>query len=131
MGVNKVQLANGETILDITGATITPETVLEGYIGYGADGERIVGTATTAKHFAKNVILSESRWNSENQQTVTVNGVLADPEKCTVWVGCDISSNAVCEICEVECIAQGNNFLTFQCSYLPDEDVTMNVTVLV
>ena len=44
MGVNVVTYG-GRTLVDMTDATITPETVLEGYVGYGADGEPIVGTA--------------------------------------------------------------------------------------
>lgn len=130
MGVNIVKLANGETLVDMSGATITPETVLEGYIGYGANGEQIVGTATTAKHFAGNVTLPASGW-VDNQQTVTVSGVLADEEKCTVFVGADWSSAAIRDACGVDCIAQGDNSLTFQCTYIPDEDIVMNVSVLI
>lgn len=130
MGVNIVRLANGETVVDMTGATITPETVLEGYIGYGANGEPIVGTATTAKHFARNVTLPASGW-ADNQQTVTVSGVLADEEKCTVIVGPDWSSADVCAVCYVDCIAQGDDSLTFQCTHIPDEDIAMNVSVLI
>lgn len=44
MSVNKVQLANGETIIDISDSTVTPETLAEGVIAYNAAGERIVGT---------------------------------------------------------------------------------------
>lgn len=44
MRVNKVQLANGETIIDISDSTVTPETLAEGVIAYNAKGERIVGT---------------------------------------------------------------------------------------
>ena len=130
MGVNIVRLANGETLIDLTGANITPDTVLEGYIGYGANGERIVGTATTAKHFARNVTLPASGW-ADNRQTVTVSGVLADEERCTVIVGPDWSNADICAFYGVDCIAQGDNTLTFQCTYVPDEDVLMNVSVLI
>lgn len=44
MSVNKVQLANGETIIDISDSTVTPETLAEGVVAYNAKGERIVGT---------------------------------------------------------------------------------------
>lgn len=46
MPVNKVIFDNN-VLIDITDSTIAPETVLEGYIGYAADGSRIVGTAKT------------------------------------------------------------------------------------
>ena len=37
MGVNKV-VYGGKTLVDMTDATATPETVLEGYTAYGANG---------------------------------------------------------------------------------------------
>lgn len=131
MGVNIVRLANGETVVDMTGANITPSTVMAGYVGYGADGEPVVGTLVPAMHFSRNVNLPASGWNADNKQTVVVSGVLADALRCTVWVGCDISSNAVCEICGVECIVQLDDALTFQCTHVPDEDIVMNVSVLI
>ena len=45
MGVNKV-VYGGQTVVDMTDATATADTVLAGYTAYGADGERIVGTAS-------------------------------------------------------------------------------------
>lgn len=48
MGVNKVTMntPDGEqTVMDITGTTATPETVADGVVFYGADGERKTGTA--------------------------------------------------------------------------------------
>ncbi len=44
MGVSKVEVG-GETKLDLTNDTVTPETLMEGYTAHGADGEPIVGTA--------------------------------------------------------------------------------------
>lgn len=45
MGVNKV-VYGGETLIDITDSTVTQETLGDGAVAYGADGERIVGTMT-------------------------------------------------------------------------------------
>ena len=45
MGVNKV-VYGGRTVVDLTDATATADTVLAGYTAYGADGSRIVGTAS-------------------------------------------------------------------------------------
>ena len=47
MGVNKVNLANGETLIDLTSDTVTPETLAEGYTAHNSNGERIVGEMTT------------------------------------------------------------------------------------
>lgn len=49
MGINKVQInRNGqtETIIDLTQDTVTEETLLDGVIAHGADGESIIGTFT-------------------------------------------------------------------------------------
>ena len=129
MGVNVVTYG-GKTLVDMTAATATPETVLEGYTAYGADGELSVGTATTTKHFAKSITLPVSGW-VDNEQTVAVEGVLADPEKCSVLFGPDWGSAAECNACDVCCSAQGDGTLTFQCTYVPGEDVTVNVAVFV
>lgn len=130
MGVSIVKLANGETLVDMSGATATSETVVKGYTAYGADGELIVGTATTTKHFTRGITLPVNGW-ADNEQTVAVDGVLADKEKCTVFVGPDWDSGAECADCGVDCIAQGDGTLTFQCTYEPSEDITMNVAVFI
>lgn len=44
MAVSKVELF-GKPIIDITDSTTTPQTLLKGNVGYGADGERVVGEA--------------------------------------------------------------------------------------
>lgn len=44
MAVNKV-VYDGQTIIDISGSTVTPETLGEGIIAFNAKGEKIVGTA--------------------------------------------------------------------------------------
>lgn len=43
MSVNKVQLANGETIIDISDSTVTPETLSEGVTAHDASGRKITG----------------------------------------------------------------------------------------
>ena len=44
MGVNKVDLANGETLIDLQNDTVTPETLEKGVTAHDARGEPIVGT---------------------------------------------------------------------------------------
>lgn len=44
MANNKVQLSDGTVLLDLTGDTVTPETLMAGVIAHNAAGERIVGT---------------------------------------------------------------------------------------
>lgn len=52
MAINKIVLntENGEQVLvDLTGDTVTPETLAEGVIAHDASGEAIVGTMEAAK----------------------------------------------------------------------------------
>lgn len=44
MGVSKVELSNGETLLDLTEDTVTAETLGEGATAHNSKGEEIVGT---------------------------------------------------------------------------------------
>lgn len=43
MGVNKVDLSTGETLIDISNDTVTPETLAEGATAHNAQGELIIG----------------------------------------------------------------------------------------
>ena len=44
MAINKV-IYDGEPLIDLTGDTVTPETLLKGRTAHGADGALLVGTA--------------------------------------------------------------------------------------
>lgn len=44
MAVNKVVLASGETLVDLTGTTVTPSTLAVGYTALDKTGELIHGT---------------------------------------------------------------------------------------
>ena len=125
MAVNVVKLANGETVIDLSNATITEDTVLEGYIGYGANGEPIVGKAASTKRSELNISLPKAGW-VDNQQTIAI------PEASkgsTVLVGGDAGSEPEYSTCEVYCSAQSDGSLTFSCTYLPMEDVVANVVI--
>lgn len=45
--VNKVQLADGTSIIDISDSTATADKILSGYTAYGADGQKLTGTASS------------------------------------------------------------------------------------
>lgn len=47
MGVNKVDLSTGETLIDISNDTVTKETLAAGETAHGADGELIIGEMST------------------------------------------------------------------------------------
>lgn len=46
MANNKIQLSNGDVLLDLTGDSVTPDTLLEGATAHNAAGEPIVGALT-------------------------------------------------------------------------------------
>lgn len=47
MANNKIQLSNGDVLLDLTGDSVTPDTLLEGFTAHDAAGEPIVGALTS------------------------------------------------------------------------------------
>ena len=65
MGVNKV-VYGGRVVIDLTGSTIRPDNMLAGAVGYGANGERLVGTVTAQSFYAKakrvEIVLPASGW---------------------------------------------------------------------
>lgn len=44
--VNKIQLADGTQLIDLTDATATADKILSGYSAYSANGEKLNGNAT-------------------------------------------------------------------------------------
>ena len=44
--VNKVQLADGSVLVDLTSDTVTADKLMSGYTAHGADGSEITGTAS-------------------------------------------------------------------------------------
>lgn len=46
MAVSKIELANGEVLIDLTADTVTPETLAEGVTAHDKSGAVIVGTMT-------------------------------------------------------------------------------------
>ena len=52
MANNKVQLSDGTVLLDLTGDTVTPETLLSGVTAHNAAGERISGAVAPVRYDA-------------------------------------------------------------------------------
>lgn len=75
MAVNKVEI-NGETKLDLTQDTVTPENLLSGATAHNAAGERIVGAAT-AGGITNFPTIAEVRanWTAVNL-TAAVGGII-------------------------------------------------------
>lgn len=60
MGVNKVNLANGETIVDLTNDSVTPETLAEGETAHNSQGEEITGTMRSGGDMFKSTYDTDS-----------------------------------------------------------------------
>lgn len=125
MGVNKV-IYGGRTVVDMTDATATPETILEGYTAYGANGTLIVGTASATKRQEVTISLPLSGW-ADGQQIVSIPGVTPG---ATIIVGSDLGSEPEYSDCGIYCSDQGNGTLTFTAALLPDSDLTANAVIL-
>jgi hypothetical protein len=59
MAVNKVELSNGEVLIDLTSDTATEEAVLEGAVFHGADGSTKTGAFTIAQELSEQDSLIE------------------------------------------------------------------------
>ena len=156
MANNKVQLSDGTVLLDLTGDTVTPETLLPGAIAHDAAGNRISGAVAPVRYDVaqdltseqkkqardnigasatvtmRKVTLTTSGWNSSTkQQTVAVSGILADTTKqCIYPAPVDTSYDSAWNSCGVLCVAQAANSLTFQCSEIPTSAIEVYVTVI-
>ena len=64
---NKVVLSDGTTLIDLTGDTVTPQTLLTGVSAHGRDGESISGALTLPVIAAKSVAVIPA----DSPQTVT------------------------------------------------------------
>lgn len=75
------------------------------------------------------VSLLVSGWSGKYQQ-VTAPGVIEDAEKCDVLTSPIESSREMYTDCVVRCTEQGDGKLTFMCDDVPNENLTVSVTVL-
>lgn len=74
MAINKL-VYNGEVKFDLSGDTVTPETLAEGVTAHNASGELIVGTMNIASKFTQSIINSttfELAASSESTRTIDV-----------------------------------------------------------
>lgn len=70
MRPNKI-IVNGVPLMDLTPSTISPNTVLSGYIGFGADGEEFVGEVSLTD-FEFN---TTEGWNSQRDLVGKLNAI--------------------------------------------------------
>ena len=74
MGVNRVDYG-GDTLIDLTGDTVTAETLLSGYTAHGADGELVTGTAEAGASIG---VTTKSL--TSNATSISFTGLPAQPK---------------------------------------------------
>lgn len=99
--VNKVQLANGTTLIDITDTTAAAADVLDGLDFYGADGSKVTGTipskeATTYNTKTSNQTIAAGQYLAGKQtiRAVTTENIDAGNIKHSVTVKVGDSGSA-------------------------------------
>lgn len=121
----------GELILEIM-MDITTETPTEinGILkGNGSKVSAAVkGQDYSSPALLRTATLTAAGW-SNKAQTVTVSGVLADTTKQVITVSPAPGMGTVYDVAGIECMAQGANSLTFGCGTVPENDITVNVSI--
>lgn len=117
---------NGENGADGTNG-LTPTIGENGnwYIGDVDTGVNSRGDSTVIKE----VVLTAAGWSSSLEQSVTVDGVIANPLKQEITPTPSDASRAAYLACEVICVAQAANSLTFSATTLPEADLTVYVSL--
>lgn len=77
---------------------------------------------------SRTVTLSSSAW-SDNSQTVTVNGVVADETKQLIQPMPAVASQTAYMSAGIYCSGQAANSLTFTCSETPTEDIALYIVI--
>ena len=79
MGISKVSLNNGETLIDLTNDTITADKLASGYTAHGADGEQIIGTAASYDETIRSI--TKTLTSGVRYKSITFNGLLGEPRE--------------------------------------------------
>ena len=98
-----------------------------GYTGTEEEFEEMLANAGS-KPLVYGVTLSASAW-SDNAQTVTVSGVLADETKQLIQPVPAIASQAAYLAAGVLCTGQAADSLTFTCQTVPTGNLTVYVAI--
>lgn len=124
MGRSKIVYA-GDTLLDLTEDTVTPETLLKGMTAHNAAGELITGVYEPMNIKQYTGTLLASGWAADSHgyqaQTITITGLKAsydvDPQWDVALSGTDPDADAALleGFALIHNYATGANSLTAQC----------------
>lgn len=102
-------------------------TGIEGqFVGFNSSGAAVAVSAPTPVY--RTITLTASAW-SNNAQTVTVNGVLADETKQLIQPMPAMASQSAYYGAGVLCSGQAANSLTFTCQTVPTADLTVYIVM--
>ena len=120
--------ANGNVYLNL----VENNTIRNSHLISGAGGTTISSdgsgnvTISSLKKYSLSVVLSAENW-ANNSQSVNVAGVDGTN---TVFITAVQSSKDEYRNCQVQCVTQASNSLTFSCVTVPSSDIIINVTAL-
>ena len=139
MGRSKIVYA-GDTLLDLTADTVTPETLLKGMTAHNAAGELITGVYEPMNIKQYTGTLLASGWAADSHgyqaQTITISGLKAsyaiDPQWDVALSGTDPDADAALleGFALIHNYKTGANSLTAQCiGKAPTVNVPVKVVV--
>ena len=96
------------------------------FVGFDSSGAAVAVSAPTPVY--RTVTLTTSAWAS-NTQTVTVSGVLADESAQLIQPMPAVASQSAYYAAGILCTGQAENQLTFTCTTVPTEDLTVYVVI--
>lgn len=139
MGRSKIVYA-GDTLLDLTEDTVTPETLLKGKTAHNAAGELITGVYEPMNIKQYTGTLLASGWSEDSHgyqaQTITITGLKAsyaiDPQWDVALSGTDPDADAALleGFALIHNYVVGTNSLTAQCiGKAPTVNVPVKVVV--
>ena len=73
--------------------------------------------------------LSRTSWDNNNNQTITVNGIVADESQQVIEVIPSSEDRVIYSDAGVEAQSQGNNSLTFHCITVPSVDLDVYIVI--
>ena len=139
MGRSKIVYA-GDTLIDLTEDTVTPETILKGKTAHNAAGELIIGVyePMTIKQYTGTLL--STGWAADSYgyqaQTITITGLQAsydvDPQWDVVLSGTDPDADAALleGFALIHNYTTGANSLTAQCiGSAPSVNIPIKVVV--
>lgn len=88
------------------------------------------GSAMTFEGTLPTVILHADSWNENNEQTVSLPGVMEDESKQMIIPSPASTNQDTFYIAGIRVVSQSTDAVTFRCNNVPEEDLTVYVAVM-